>query len=300
MNSSKQKLLVYTISMLIVVLLMNSNLARAESYITELENTWIQPVEGTITDTFGTRNGKHKGIDIAAQEGAKIVSVSAGKVVKSYYSDTYGHVVFIQHPEGFETVYAHLSKRHVQQGEKVKKGQVLGIIGDTGISTGTHLHFELHKGEWTFDKEHALDPIFVFNKDEGQTVYTDQQPSVDYNDSVETNAQTNSSDTLADKGHTLKKKITVAAGDTLWGLSKKFKVSVSSIQKWNNLKDDVIYPAQELTIFIKNSENYIVKPGDTIQSIAAEFSTSPEAIKEINDITSEKIYPEQVLIISEK
>ncbi|MGQ4664414.1 peptidoglycan DD-metalloendopeptidase family protein [Metabacillus halosaccharovorans] len=293
---SRQNLFVCMICIFIGLFLVVTNSARAESHIKELEHTWIQPVQGTITDTFGTRNGKHKGIDIAAPEGAQIISVSSGLVVKSYYSDTYGHVVFIQHPEGYETVYAHLRERNVQQGEKVAKGQVLGIIGNTGVSTGTHLHFELHKGEWTFEKEHAVDPLFVFNEDVKHTVYAEDSG----NDSVETNAQGSLSETTTDKHeeNSQKNVITVVKGDTLWRLSDTFNVSVSSIKKWNNLKNDVIFPNQELTIFIKNSANYIVQPGDTIQSIAAEFSTSPEAIKKINDITSEKIYPEQVLVIN--
>ncbi|HZH60055.1 MAG TPA: peptidoglycan DD-metalloendopeptidase family protein, partial [Metabacillus sp.] len=282
--------------------LVGSQSVKAELNIKELEKTLVQPVEGTITDTFGTRNGKHKGIDIAAPEGEQIVSVSEGDVVKSYYSNTYGHVVFISHPEGYETVYAHLSKRNVHKGEKVKKGQVIGIIGNTGISTGTHLHFELHKGQWTFEKEYALDPLFVFDEVEGSTAYSDQQKKDDLNESVETNAQANSSEIAAksNKEDTNKRVIKVVKGDTLWGLSNTFKVPVTSIKKWNNLNNDVIYPNQELTIFINNSENYVVQPGDTIHSIAAEFSTSPEAIKKINDMTTEIIYPEQVLVISKK
>ncbi|WP_226526610.1 M23 family metallopeptidase [Metabacillus niabensis] len=293
---SRENLFVCTICVFIGLFLVVTNSAKAESHIKELEHTWIQPVQGTITDTFGTRNGKHKGIDIAAPEGAQIISVSSGLVVKSYYSDTYGHVVFIQHPEGYETVYAHLRERNVQQGENVTKGQVLGIIGNTGVSTGTHLHFEVHKGEWTFEKEHAVDPLFVFKEDEKQTVYAEDSG----NDSVETNAQGSLSKTTTDKHEEPSQKnvISVVKGDTLWRLSDTFNVSVSSIKKWNNLKNDVIFPNQKLIIFIKNSANYVVKPGDTIQSIAAEFSTSPEAIKKINDITSEKIYPEQVLVIN--
>ena len=297
MQGTKQMLFVYTI-VILFGLLLDGKCAKADSYIKDLEKTWIQPVQGTITDTFGTRNGKHKGIDIAAPEGAHIVSVSDGEVVKSYFSDTYGHVVFIHHPEGYETVYAHLSKRNVQEGEQVKKGQALGIIGNTGISTGTHLHFELHKGEWTFEKEHALDPLFVFNEEERTTVYVNQQHKANPDDSVETNAQA-AFDAIRDE-KTQKKVITVVKGNTLWGLSETFNVSVSSIKKWNNLNHNVIYPNQQLTIFINNSENYVVQPGDTIHSIAAEFSTSPEAIKKINDMTTEKIYPEQVLVISKK
>ncbi len=143
---------------------------KAESLTLEdLSENWVQPVEGVITDTFGTRKGKHKGIDIAAPNGEAIRSVSAGVVTKSYYSDSYGHVVFIKHPEGYETVYAHLHKRFVTEGETVKKGESVGIIGNTGISTGTHLHFEVHKGEWTIEKKYALDPIFMFHSTEYKT-----------------------------------------------------------------------------------------------------------------------------------
>jgi|GEM_PF-361928 len=301
MLGNKKKFM-WMLGILFGLTLVGSHSVKAESDVEELEKTWIEPVEGIITDTFGTRNGKHKGIDIAAPEGEQIVSVSDGEVVKSYYSNTYGNVVFIRHPEGYETVYAHLSKRNVNNGDKVEKGQAIGIIGNTGVSTGTHLHFELHKGEWTFEKEYALDPLFVFEEEEGSTAYSDQQQKDHLNESIETNAQANSSKALTknNRNNLRKRVITVAKGDTLWGLSNAFKVSVTSIKKWNNLSDDVIYPHQELTIYINNSENYVVQPGDTIQSIATEFSTSPEAIKKINEMTTELIYPEQVLVISKK
>lgn len=300
--------LVFTLGVFIIsIYITGINDVRAESYIKELEKTWIQPVDGTITDTFGTRNGKHKGIDIAAPDGVDIVTVSDGKVVKSYYSNTYGNVVFIQHPEGYETVYAHLAKRHVSEGDLVKKGQVIGIIGNTGVSTGTHLHFELHEGEWTFEKEHALDPLFVFDRDNSiaQSKNQNHINKHEQSQSVETNATSFSKNNL---GNDIQKKevdvqkrvITVVKGDTLWGLSNTFNVPIASIKKWNHLNGNVIYPNQELTVFLNNSKNYVVKPGDTIQSIAAEFSTSPEAIKKINDMTNETIHPQQVLVISKK
>jgi LysM repeat protein len=278
-----------------------NNQAKAQSYINELEDSWIQPVNGRITDTFGTRNGKHKGIDIAAPKGEKIVSVSDGKVTKSYYSNTYGHVVFVEHPEGYETVYAHLSKRMVDVGQAVKKGQELGIIGNTGVSTGIHLHFELHEGEWTYEKEHALDPLFVFDQDsskkEQNTTYIKQKSAKSDDHSISVEKSVSDLNQVTDQP---KKVITVMEGDTLWQLSQNLKVSVNSLQEWNKLDSTIIYPGQELTVFLSKDRSYVVKAGDTIQSIAEEFSMEPEAIKKANQLKTEKIYPQQVLLISKK
>jgi hypothetical protein len=235
------------------MIFLGSNQAKAESYIDELEDSWVQPVKGRITDTFGTRNGKHKGIDIAAPEGEKIVSVSEGKVTKSYYSTTYGHVVFVEHPEGYETVYAHLSKREVDEGEVVRKGQELGIIGNTGVSSGTHLHFELHKGEWTYEKEHALDPLFVFDLP-NTIVHTEHIHQNGKEEIINTEVQSttveNPSGESDVKPDLQRKVITVKKGDTLWRLSHKYKVSVKSLQNWNKLDSNVIYPGQELKLYI--------------------------------------------------
>jgi murein DD-endopeptidase MepM/ murein hydrolase activator NlpD len=70
----------------------------------ELQNEWIWPTGGVISDTYGTRNGDHKGIDIAGDLNSSILAVDEGIVEKSYYSDTYGHVVFIKHYNNFVTV----------------------------------------------------------------------------------------------------------------------------------------------------------------------------------------------------
>lgn len=123
---------------------------------------WIWPSNGTITDLFGTRKGIHKGIDIASEMGTPIFAVDEGIVSKSYYSDSYGNVVFIKHKNQFETVYAHLKTRNVTEGNLVKQGEMIGKMGDTGDSSGVHLHFEIHHDEWTFDKHNAIDPILAF------------------------------------------------------------------------------------------------------------------------------------------
>ncbi|MDP4086710.1 MAG: M23 family metallopeptidase [Bacillota bacterium] len=120
---------------------------------------WIWPADGVISDTFGTRQGRHKGIDIAGEINSPIFAVDGGIVEKSYYSNSYGNVIFIKHPSNYVTVYAHLSNRLVQEGQKVAKGYIIGKMGRTGQATGVHLHFETHEINWTYDKRYALNPV---------------------------------------------------------------------------------------------------------------------------------------------
>ena len=123
---------------------------------------WVFPAEGEISDVFASRNGSHRGIDIAGKHGSPIFAAANGKVIKSYTSSTYGNVVFIRHQNGYETVYAHMSNRFVNEGQKVQQGEQIGSMGSTGNSTGVHLHFEIHSGKWTVHKENAIDPFLIF------------------------------------------------------------------------------------------------------------------------------------------
>jgi LysM repeat protein len=191
---------------------------------------WAWPVTGRITDTFGTRQGNHKGLDIAAPLGDHIYAVEEGIVKKSYYKGSYGHVVFIEHPNGYETVYAHLSKRNVQEGEKVVKGQLIGHIGSTGNSTGPHLHFEVHNGEWNSSRNNAIDPLYML---------TDEQIL------VPTLMELEKEDT-----EVLKKleTYTVKAGDSLSVIAHRVGISVEEIKMLNQLTDDLIFPNQILIV----------------------------------------------------
>jgi len=101
------------------------------------------PVYGTVTSEFGMRNGKpHKGIDIAAPKGTPIISALAGKAVYVGSQRGYGNVVIVEHKNLTMTVYAHNEANLVRLGDKVKKGQPIATVGNTGITTGSHLHFE--------------------------------------------------------------------------------------------------------------------------------------------------------------
>lgn len=128
--------------------------------------TFTRPASGPITSDFGKRSGgMHYGVDIGKRANVvPIVAAADGTVSRSYYSSTYGEAVFIQHVidgQKWETVYAHMvsGSRRVQVGEQVKKGQTIGIMGNTGESYGAHHHFEIHKnGGWNAQKSNAISP----------------------------------------------------------------------------------------------------------------------------------------------
>lgn len=103
------------------------------------------PVDGgIITSRFGPRNGRnHDGIDIGAKEGTPILAAADGKVVFNGWMHGYGRMLIVKHANHLTTVYAHNSKNSVKKNSRVKRGQVIGEVGQTGRSTGPHLHFEV-------------------------------------------------------------------------------------------------------------------------------------------------------------
>ena len=115
--------------------------------------TWPVPGYSRISSYYGTRPDPfgsptqefHSGIDIPAPRGVNIISAYDGEVAWSYYSNSAGNWVGVDHGDGIYTVYMHMSKRLVSEGDKVKKGDVLGLVGTTGRSTGNHLHFAVRK-----------------------------------------------------------------------------------------------------------------------------------------------------------
>jgi murein DD-endopeptidase MepM/ murein hydrolase activator NlpD len=128
----------------------------------------MRPANGPVTSEFGARWGKfHYGIDIGKRgSSVPVVAAADGYVFRSYYSDSYGNVVFITHVidgQVYTTVYAHLESRLVGEGQTVSKGQMIGYMGNTGRSFGAHLHFEIHRGPWTPSKSNAVNPRNYIN-----------------------------------------------------------------------------------------------------------------------------------------
>ena len=121
---------------------------------------WPLPGHYRLTSAFGYRihpiTGKahsHTGIDIPAPGGTEIEACMGGQVVTSAYHSSYGNYVVIDHGGGTSTLYAHMSQRLVSEGEIVSQGQVIGLVGTTGSSTGNHLHLEVRVGYQRIDPE---------------------------------------------------------------------------------------------------------------------------------------------------
>lgn len=137
-----------------------------QKILQELPSLW--PVEGNlgyITTYFGASTNPftgmpyfHKGLDIAnARQGDPVVATADGKVVTAGYDPSYGNMVILQHPNGYYTRYGHMQSLSVRKGQVVKKGARIGKIGNTGLSTGAHVHYEVLIGGQLFDPLEYID-----------------------------------------------------------------------------------------------------------------------------------------------
>ena len=113
---------------------------------------YCTPVFGTVSSGFGYREHPvegeerfHYGLDIAADEGTAVECFADGTVKAVGESSSYGKYVIVSHQGGYDTLYAHCSKITVSSGTAVTEGQTIAKVGQTGIATGPHLHFELHR-----------------------------------------------------------------------------------------------------------------------------------------------------------
>lgn len=125
--------------------------------------TWPVPSGGRISSTFGSREAPtegastyHKGIDIAASSGSKVVAAAGGEVVIATYSASAGNYVMINHGSGVYTVYMHMANLGVSEGQEVKQGESIGSVGSTGYSTGPHLHFGIRENGSYVDPQNFM------------------------------------------------------------------------------------------------------------------------------------------------
>jgi murein DD-endopeptidase MepM/ murein hydrolase activator NlpD len=123
------------------------------------------PIDGKLTSNFGNRispitkeKEKHNGVDLSAKEGTDVKAVFDGVVEKVENSKTLGLTLLIDHNNGYKTIYGHLSEIDVNEGEDITVGSVIAKSGNTGLSTGPHLHFEVHK------ENVAVNPIDYLTK----------------------------------------------------------------------------------------------------------------------------------------
>jgi hypothetical protein len=125
------------------------SLSRHQSQMAAMPS--IMPTKGWLTSAFAAERvhpilhmaRPHEGIDVAAQAGAQIEAPAAGVVTQVTWEDGYGNILTIDHGYGIVTRYAHCSKILVGRGARVKRGQVIALVGSTGLSTGPHVHYEV-------------------------------------------------------------------------------------------------------------------------------------------------------------
>jgi lipoprotein NlpD len=122
---------------------------------------FLWPVSGgTVTSGFGQRGRSfHDGIDISAPAGSDVLAAEDGEVIYSDFLRGYGNCIIVRHTEGLATVYAHNQSNGVHEGQRVRRGDVIGKVGDSGRTTGTNLHFEVREDNVAHDPLYFLPPV---------------------------------------------------------------------------------------------------------------------------------------------
>ena len=211
------------------------------------------PVPGAVTSNYGYRarfGRMHKGVDLALKVNDTVRAAFDGKIrLTNFEKNGYGNYVIIRHPNGLETVYGHLNKHLVKPDQTVKAGDPIGLGGNTGRSTGPHLHFE------TRFMGYAINPSAIFDF-ANHTTHTDtytfdkrtyQQarsfvPSKNKNNGVKENNTYKSGDNLAST-------YTVKSGDSMASIARAYGISTTTLRKINNMSSsDVIKVGQVLKI----------------------------------------------------
>lgn len=204
---------------------------------------FVCPHQRAVFSKFGIRHGRnHTGCDLPFPVGTKVYCAFDGRVRASMYSKGYGNLVIVRHENGLETYYGHLSRRDVVPGQWVHAGDVLGLGGSTGRSTGPHLHFETRYRGYAFDPEWIIDfesgklrkNVAVLKRSQ-LSVYSRYIPtSVDDEESLYmTEEQIKAEEERIAKERAAMRYHTVKSGDTLGGIAIKYHTSVSKLCSLN-------------------------------------------------------------------
>lgn len=221
-----------------------------ETYKIDLRHFTMPTTSRVITSNFGSRWGRqHKGLDIKVYIGDTIRAAFSGKVrIVRYEAGGYGKYIVIRHNNGLETIYGHLSKQLVEENQEVRSGEVIGLGGNTGRSTGSHLHFETRLCGvalnpalmFDFRAQDVTGDYYAFNKETYDNESTNATrlrgkqdsstyASTDSSDDYATNKRTTSGLTDQISYHKVKK------GETLERIAKKRGVTIEKICKLNHI-----------------------------------------------------------------
>jgi murein DD-endopeptidase MepM/ murein hydrolase activator NlpD len=220
--------------------------------LVDATHPFVLPIKGSVYSRYGYRRKRpHRGVDIPLTTGDSVRAAFNGVVRVSEGSSKtggYGNLVIVRHDNGLETYYGHLSKILVHENEPVRAGEVIGLGGSTGRSTGPHLHFETRYMGKAFDPERVVDwtngclrdtslvirkQYYNINSRYGQADRTVAQTSSSSSQSHATSSA-NSSTSGSPQYYTVRK------GDTLGKIAGKYHTTVSKLCKLNKIKETTI------------------------------------------------------------
>ena len=240
-----------------------------DSFRINLKHFCMPTVSRVVTSNFGSRWGRaHKGLDIKVYIGDTIRAAFSGKVrMVKYEGGGYGKYVVIRHNNGLETIYGHMSAQLVEENQIVKAGDPIGLGGNTGRSTGSHLHFETRICGvainpallFDFRNQDVVGDYYVFHKD----TYQEEGAEANYLRGKVGNGGYVASDVrgeTAPGGETVQQVLPaskmhsgetryhkVSVGETLYGIAKKRGITVDTLCKLNHITRDVkVRPGQLL------------------------------------------------------
>lgn len=205
---------------------------------------FVCPHQGKVFSKFGMRRGRaHTGCDVPYPTGTPVFCAFDGRVRVSDWHKGYGNLVIIRHENGLETFYGHLSRRDVTPGQWVHAGDLIGLGGSTGRSTGPHLHFETRYRGHAFDPEWIVDfesgtlrrNVFVLKRSY-LSVYSKHVPqSIDEEEEIYmSEEQIRAEEERIAKERAAMKYHTIRSGDTLSGIAHKYGTTVSRICSLNS------------------------------------------------------------------
>ena len=212
---------------------------------------YYHPVPFPITSNYGKRRRRmHYGVDMGCPTGTPIVAAFSGMVrCSKTNAGGYGNLIVVRHHNGLETYYGHLSKRLVNPGQIVRAGDTIGLVGNTGRSYGSHLHFETRYLGTPFNPNNIIDcaeyklkcdTLYVKGcRNTDNMITNTAPPSVQRSSSSTAVASAN----LANAAY-----YTVRNGDTLSYIAAKYHTTVARIKQLNSLRSDFLKVGQRLRI----------------------------------------------------
>ena len=212
-----------------------------DTYTIDLTGFHMPTPSTKITSPFGPRwRRMHNGLDLKVNIGDTIVAAFDGKVrIVKYERRGYGKYVVIRHDNGLETVYGHLSKQIVDENQYVEAGEPIGLGGNTGRSTGSHLHFE------TRFLGQAINPALLFDF-EKQDIVADSYLFRKGNNRYQRNTNSKNVNLLASSDGTIRYH-KVRSGDTLSRIAQKTGTSIDALCKLNHItRRTILRPGQVL------------------------------------------------------